>query len=55
MSRVTRLRSRADLRVLLDAGWVLHSLKAFDLFPMTDHVELVAVIEPPQVRATNGS
>ena len=44
-----------DLRVLLDAGWVLHSLKAFDLFPMTYHVELVAVIEPPQVRATNGS
>jgi len=25
------------------------------LFPMTYHVELVAVIEPPQVRATNGS
>jgi hypothetical protein len=39
----------------VDAGWVLHSLKAFDLFPMTYHVELVAVIEPPQVRATNGS
>jgi len=25
------------------------------LFPMTYHVELVAVIEPPQVRATNRS
>ncbi len=42
-----------DLRVLLDAGHVLHSLKGLDLFPMTEHVELVAVIEPPQVRATN--
>ena len=36
-----------DLRVLLDAGWALSSLRAFDLFPMTEHVELVAVLEPP--------
>jgi tRNA/tmRNA/rRNA uracil-C5-methylase (TrmA/RlmC/RlmD family) len=36
-----------DLRVLLDAGWVLASLRALDLFPMTEHVELVATIEPP--------
>jgi len=36
-----------DLRVLLDAGWQLRSLRAFDLFPMTYHIELVAVIEPP--------
>jgi tRNA/tmRNA/rRNA uracil-C5-methylase (TrmA/RlmC/RlmD family) len=36
-----------DLRVMLDAGWVLASLKAFDMFPMTEHVELVAVIDPP--------
>jgi tRNA/tmRNA/rRNA uracil-C5-methylase (TrmA/RlmC/RlmD family) len=42
-----------DLRVVLDAGWALHSLRAFDLFPMTEHVETVAVVEPPQVRATN--
>lgn len=41
-----------DLRVFLDANWALRSLRAFDLFPMTYHVELVAVIEPPQVRAT---
>jgi tRNA/tmRNA/rRNA uracil-C5-methylase (TrmA/RlmC/RlmD family) len=32
---------------MLDAGWVLASLKAFDMFPMTEHVELVAVIDPP--------
>jgi len=36
-----------DLRVFLDAGWSLESLRAFDLFPMTEHVELVALIAPP--------
>jgi len=36
-----------DLRVLLDSNWTMISLEAFDLFPMTEHVELVAVIEPP--------
>ncbi len=35
-----------DLRVLLDAGWDLAGLRAFDLFPMTEHVELVATIRP---------
>lgn len=37
-----------DLRVLLDVGWELSSLRAFDLFPMTEHVELVAVLTPPE-------
>ena len=36
-----------DLRVLLAAGWTLASLRAFDLFPMTEHVELVAVFTRP--------
>ena len=36
-----------DLRVALDAGWTVRSLRAFDLFPMTEHVELVAILEPP--------
>jgi tRNA/tmRNA/rRNA uracil-C5-methylase (TrmA/RlmC/RlmD family) len=36
-----------DLRVLLDAGWRLAWLRGFDLFPMTEHVELVGVLEPP--------
>ncbi|HVX23090.1 MAG TPA: TRAM domain-containing protein [Acidimicrobiales bacterium] len=36
-----------DARVLLDAGWSLASLRAFDLFPMTEHVELLGVLEPP--------
>ena len=35
-----------DLRVLLDAGWSLTSLRGFDLFPMTEHVELVGILEP---------
>jgi tRNA/tmRNA/rRNA uracil-C5-methylase (TrmA/RlmC/RlmD family) len=37
-----------DLRVLLDARWTLSSLDAFDLFPMTYHVELVATLDPLQ-------
>jgi tRNA/tmRNA/rRNA uracil-C5-methylase (TrmA/RlmC/RlmD family) len=42
-----------DLRVALDAGWVLNSLRAFDLFPMTEHVELVGLLEPgPRDRET---
>jgi len=36
-----------DARVLLDAGWDLRVLRAFDIFPMTEHVELVASFEPP--------
>lgn len=33
-----------DLRVLLDGGWQLDSLRALDLFEMTEHVELVGVL-----------
>ncbi|HEY1829584.1 MAG TPA: TRAM domain-containing protein [Acidimicrobiales bacterium] len=36
-----------DVRVLLDAGWSMPLLRAFDLFPMTEHVELVATLTPP--------
>jgi tRNA/tmRNA/rRNA uracil-C5-methylase (TrmA/RlmC/RlmD family) len=36
-----------DLRVFLDAGWTMPSLRAFDLFPMTEHVELVAMLHRP--------
>jgi tRNA/tmRNA/rRNA uracil-C5-methylase (TrmA/RlmC/RlmD family) len=35
-----------DLKVFLDAGWSMPSLRAFDLFPMTEHVELVALLQP---------
>ncbi|HVB93903.1 MAG TPA: hypothetical protein VND67_06265 [Acidimicrobiales bacterium] len=36
-----------DLRVMTDAGWSMKSLRCFDLFPMTEHVELVAMLDPP--------
>ena len=36
-----------DARVLLDERWTLTSLKALDIFPMTEHVELVGTFEPP--------
>jgi tRNA/tmRNA/rRNA uracil-C5-methylase (TrmA/RlmC/RlmD family) len=36
-----------DLAVLRAAGWSMPSLRALDLYPMTEHVELVAVLEPP--------
>jgi tRNA/tmRNA/rRNA uracil-C5-methylase (TrmA/RlmC/RlmD family) len=36
-----------DLRVMVDAGWTMGSLRAFDCFPMTEHVELVGILLPP--------
>lgn len=36
-----------DLKVFLDAGWAVQSLRAFDLFPQTEHVELVSILTPP--------
>jgi len=36
-----------DAKVLLDAGWTMPALRAFDLYPMTEHVELLGVFEPP--------
>ncbi len=36
-----------DARVLLDAGWTMPRLRVFDIYPMTEHVELLAVFEPP--------
>ena len=38
-----------DARVLLDKGWALAALRAFDIFPMTEHVELVAALDPPSL------
>lgn len=34
-----------DLRVALDYGWELCELRAFDLFPMTEHLEIVAMLD----------
>jgi tRNA/tmRNA/rRNA uracil-C5-methylase (TrmA/RlmC/RlmD family) len=36
-----------DIRVLSDRGWTMPELRVFDLFPMTEHVELVATLVPP--------
>jgi tRNA/tmRNA/rRNA uracil-C5-methylase (TrmA/RlmC/RlmD family) len=36
-----------DLKVALDAGWRLRELRAYDCFPMTHHVETVALLWPP--------
>ena len=35
-----------DVRAALDAGWTLAALRGFDAFPMTHHVECVAVLVP---------
>jgi tRNA/tmRNA/rRNA uracil-C5-methylase (TrmA/RlmC/RlmD family) len=35
-----------DVRVADDAGWRLAALRAFDAFPMTHHVECIALLEP---------
>ncbi|MDN5769536.1 MAG: class I SAM-dependent RNA methyltransferase, partial [Microlunatus sp.] len=35
-----------DLRRALDGGYRPTSLRAFDLFPMTHHLEVVAILEP---------
>jgi tRNA/tmRNA/rRNA uracil-C5-methylase (TrmA/RlmC/RlmD family) len=37
-----------DYHYLEETGWQMRSLRAFDLFPMTHHVECVAVFEPSQ-------
>lgn len=40
-----------DLRVLLDEGWSLDSIRALDLFEMTEHVEIIAVLSRVEPRA----
>ena len=35
-----------DLRTAAEAGWRLAGLRAVDCFPMTQHVETVALLEP---------
>ncbi len=36
-----------DIKALLTRGWSISTLRAFDIFPMTEHVELVASLTPP--------
>lgn len=40
-----------DLRIMCDLGWSIASLRAFDLFPMTHHIECVAGLAPPTGRS----
>jgi hypothetical protein len=35
-----------DVRVAVDMNWRLAGLRAFDAFPMTHHVECVALLVP---------
>jgi tRNA/tmRNA/rRNA uracil-C5-methylase (TrmA/RlmC/RlmD family) len=35
-----------DAAYLAEAGYALGELRAFDAFPMTHHVECIAVLEP---------
>ncbi len=37
-----------DLAAALAAGWAVVSLSAFDLFPMTEHLETVVTLAPPR-------
>lgn len=37
-----------DCRYFEEMGWRMNTLRAFDLFPMTHHVECVATFEPSQ-------
>ena len=42
-----------DIRVAIDSGWRLTSLRAFDAFPMTHHVECLAGLEPDGIEKTS--
>lgn len=35
-----------DIATARQHGWEMTSLRAFDLFPMTHHMECVALLEP---------
>ncbi|MCG5436976.1 class I SAM-dependent RNA methyltransferase [Micromonospora foliorum] len=39
-----------DVRTFADLGWRLAALRGFDLFPMTQHVEQVGLLLPPDER-----
>ena len=36
-----------DLQRFVAAGWTIDSLRAYDMFPQTAHVELLALLSPP--------
>ena len=34
-----------DLKAFVNAGYVLGEMRVFDLFPMTEHIEIVATLD----------
>jgi tRNA/tmRNA/rRNA uracil-C5-methylase (TrmA/RlmC/RlmD family) len=36
-----------DLQRFVAAGWSIRALRAYDMFPQTAHVELLALLSPP--------
>jgi tRNA/tmRNA/rRNA uracil-C5-methylase (TrmA/RlmC/RlmD family) len=38
-----------DVAVAQDLGWRLTALRAFDAFPMTQHVECVSTLQPADI------
>ncbi len=36
-----------DLAILADQGWTVRELTAYDMFPQTAHVEVLAILDPP--------
>ena len=44
-----------DVRAAVDAGYELTGLRAFDAFPMTHHIECVALLERPSAGKTTRS
>ena len=43
-----------DVALFAEGGYRLEALRAFDLFPMTHHVECVALLVPGSVPAVTG-
>ena len=44
-----------DLAIFAEHGYQLTALRAFDLFPMTHHVECVAILEPTRAEQSTAS
>jgi 23S rRNA (uracil1939-C5)-methyltransferase len=38
-----------DLRIWIDKGWAVDEIRAYDMFPQTAHLEMLAVLSPPSV------
>ena len=52
-TRVPKTPSKAGSRVIAEFGWRLDTLRAFDAFPMTHHVECVAALTRGEGRSAS--